>query len=56
MQDLPGQARYCETAGQVVPNGTLRTAATTKWLRLAPQGVEMVRQMFGSASGPITSC
>lgn len=35
--------------------GTLRRAATTKWLSLAPQGMERVRQMFGSASWPITS-
>ncbi len=56
LQELPGQARYCEIAGQVACNGTLRRAATTKWLRLAPQGVEMVRQMFGSVSWPITSC
>lgn len=56
MQELPGQACYCEIAGQAVCNGTLRRAATTKWLRLAPQGMEKVRQMFGSASWPITSC
>jgi len=55
MQECPGQVRYCERAGQVVHNGTLRKAATTKWLSLAPQGMEMVKQMFGLASWSITS-
>lgn len=55
VQDLPRQACYCEIAGQVVHNGTLRKAATTKLVNLAPRGIEKGGQMFGSASWPITS-